>query len=125
MNYGLLAGGGGIVYPRKDTKLHSAVHHPDGILMVHGKDVLEGAEVKGAGLEDLAPTIFYLLGETLPGGMDGEVLGDLFSPERLMEDSPQVEGGEEGKAEVAKDTQYSAEDEQKIKESLAGLGYLG
>jgi predicted AlkP superfamily phosphohydrolase/phosphomutase len=51
-----------------------ADHQPEGILLVVGPEIRAGAEIRGATLADLAPTILHLLGVPMPGPMDGQIL---------------------------------------------------
>jgi predicted AlkP superfamily phosphohydrolase/phosphomutase len=51
-----------------------ADHQPEGILLAVGPGIRAGAEIRGATLADLAPTILHLLGVPMPGPMDGQIL---------------------------------------------------
>jgi predicted AlkP superfamily phosphohydrolase/phosphomutase len=49
-----------------------------GVLLVAGPGVRRGAELGGARLIDVAPTILHLLGEAVPASMEGRVLTQLM-----------------------------------------------
>jgi len=102
----------------------SGVHRMDGVLVVQGTGVQAGGAVQDATLQDLAPTILYMLGEPIPAHMDGRVLTDLFESSWLAASPVQHEsggGGEDGGAGL----DYTDEESRQIEERLAGLGYLG
>ncbi|NLE77065.1 MAG: hypothetical protein GX605_10000, partial [Chloroflexi bacterium] len=101
----------------------SGVHRMDGVLVVRGAGVRPGLTVEGAALADLAPTVLYLLGEAVPGHMDGRVLTELFEPAWLAAQPVHYQdgGGEGGHS----DQDYTDEESRQVEERLAGLGYLG
>ncbi|GEM_PF-1351595 len=49
-----------------------------GLLMMAGPGIADGAELQGAGLLDLAPTVLHWLGLELPDGLEGRVLAEAF-----------------------------------------------
>lgn len=55
------------------------IHHSThGIFLAHGSSIKEEAEVQGARIHDLAPTILHLFGLPIPKDMDGRVLTEIF-----------------------------------------------
>ena len=99
-------------------------HRRDGILAVAGGPIKKGAQVSGARLMDMAPTLLYLFGQKVPSDMDGRVLLDLFEPEFVAKQpvvyddvEPQDQGGGTGST-------YSAEDAALVEERLKALGYI-
>jgi len=65
-------------------------HHRDGILVVQGPGVREGAELGPASILDLTPTILNYSGVPVPSDCDGKVLADLFSADSdVKERQPQ------------------------------------
>ncbi len=102
---------------------YSGMHRDCGLLIMAGKGVNEGATIEGAGIEDLAPTILYAMGSPIPRDMDGHILTGVFSEEYRAQVPPLY--GEEESSRELRETGYSEEAEEEIKERLRGLGYLG
>ncbi|MEE8564105.1 MAG: alkaline phosphatase family protein [Atribacterota bacterium] len=75
-------------------------HGPFGFFAMAGKGVPKRGKVSDADLLDIAPTILHLFGVTIPQDMEGKVL-------------------------TKKESVYSKEDEDEIRERLSRLGYLG
>jgi hypothetical protein len=77
---------------------------------------------RGGWIDNIAPTIFYLMGLPVPSDMDGRVLTEIIEPYILS--SRPVR-----KAEVKTDATderhiFNQEDEEIIAERLRGLGYV-
>jgi predicted AlkP superfamily phosphohydrolase/phosphomutase len=102
---------------------YSGMHRDYGLLVMSGKGVRKGTSVEGAGIQDLAPTILYAMGCPIPGDMDGRVLTEVFT-EDFRAQVPLV-SGEGGSSREIRESVYSKEAEDEIKERLRGLGYLG
>lgn len=101
-------------------------HRLQGILFVKGPSISEGTEVMGARIEDLAPTILYVMGEPIPKDMDGRILKGLFKDGVLRASPPAFIQGEVGVGRGAMESSgYSAREEEEIRERLSGLGYMG
>ena len=97
-------------------------HRRDGILIAHGKAFKKGAEIHGARLIDMAPTILYLMGQPVPEDMDGRVLEELFEPAFIAANRIQVGGSESLKS--GQGAQYSDEETAVVEERLKALGYI-
>jgi predicted AlkP superfamily phosphohydrolase/phosphomutase len=97
-------------------------HRRDGILIAHGKSFKKDAEIQGARLIDMAPTILYLMGQPVPEDMDGRVLEELFE-RAFIAGSPVQVGGSEG-LKGGQGAQYSAEEAAIVEERLKALGYI-
>jgi len=97
-------------------------HARDGILVLHGPDVKRGVSLPLAAIEDVAPTVLYLLGLPIDGDMDGKVLTEAMAPERVAADPVVVSETPYALPESA--FTYSAEDEKGIQDMLEGLGYV-
>lgn len=102
--------------------LLTGTHRPDGIFIASGPGVKAGAEIDGARLIDLAPTILGILDLPIPGYMDGSVLQAAFVEgaieSTVLPDAVttvQSHRGESG---------YTSEDVAKISRRLEDLGYL-
>src|SRR3989440_6838671 len=83
-------------------------HRRDGILIAQGKAFKKGAEIQGARLIDMAPTILHLMGQPVPEDMDGRVLEELFEPAFIAANRVQVGGSASLDAEQG--AQYSDEE---------------
>jgi predicted AlkP superfamily phosphohydrolase/phosphomutase len=94
-------------------------HRMDGILIMNGRGVKQGATGMPR-LLDLAPTVLYLLGVAVPDDMDGRVLHDFLSL-----DSPTQYQSAPSPTTSAASSPYSAEEEAEIMKHLEDLGYLG
>jgi predicted AlkP superfamily phosphohydrolase/phosphomutase len=97
-------------------------HRRDGILIAHGEAFKKDAEMRGAQLIDMAPTILYLMGQPVPADMDGRVLEELFEPAFIAANRVQV-GGRAG-LDAEQGAQYSDEEAAIVEERLKGLGYI-
>jgi len=103
----------------------TGTHRFEGILLMKGPPVQPGGKVAFAQIQDLAPTILYLLGLPVPEVMDGRVLEETLSSEYLAshpiyysqgEDMPSVDRGRTEWEQPA--------DEAQVTERLWALGYL-
>ncbi len=100
-------------------------HTGEGIFLASGPGVGSG-EIQGMALEDLAPTILYLLGRPIPADMDGKVLEPIFDasyrkahPIEFTEVEARWDVGESGSK-----SGYTPEQEAEITRQLEDLGYL-
>jgi predicted AlkP superfamily phosphohydrolase/phosphomutase len=105
----------------------SALHHPDGILVMAGKNLKGRQKNFSAELRDIAPTLLYLSGEEIPSQMNGNVLSALIDPS-FLDGNPPVRsteecGGMQGGGAPPRE-QYSPEESEKIEKKLKGLGYI-
>lgn len=101
-------------------------HRPTGILMLRGPDIRRAVTLQSNQIYDLAPTLLYLMGQSVPADMDGRVLTEAITPERLArqplertEQGHVADGGAFAEAEV-----YSDADTELVSERLRSLGYL-
>jgi predicted AlkP superfamily phosphohydrolase/phosphomutase len=81
---GRVVSGVSIVEPNRSqwSGGHEGPYLPDdvpGALLVAGRGIRRGAELDGARIIDVAPTILHLLEEAVPAGMEGRVLTQLLS----------------------------------------------
>ncbi len=97
-------------------------HARDGILVLHGPDVRRGEVLPLAAIEDVAPTVLYLLGLPVDADMDGRVLTEALRPERLAAEPVAVADTPYPLPESV--FRYSADDEKRIQDMLEGLGYV-
>ena len=102
---------------------YSGMHRDHGLLIMNGPGVRTGAQVEGAAIQDVAPTVLHTMGLPVPGDMDGRVLAAAFADGYL--DAFPVQSMEAQDREVAPTAAYGEEGEREILERLKGLGYLG
>ncbi len=100
-------------------------HAQEGIFVAAGAGVEGPGTVEGAHIQDLAPTILHCLGLPVPQHMDGRVLEEVF-PEDYRARHPVVrtEARPAGTPVREAGEVFSPEDEEEIRQRLAGLGYL-
>jgi hypothetical protein len=88
-------------------------------LVLAGPDARPGAELAGAGIADVAPTVMYLLGEPVPAAFEGRLLAEAIEPALLDERPPEFDDTAEAAPVVA-----GRESPREVEERLRGLGYL-
>jgi len=98
-------------------------HRLNGILIAHGPGVKSGCDTHGAQIWDVAPTVLYLAGVSIPKDMDGKLLRQIFV-KQLLEQRPPEYVDLEGIDLPRLETRLSGEDEELVKERLRGLGYI-
>jgi len=103
---------------------YSGMHRDYGMLIMNGPGVRQGASLKGAAIQDLAPTVLHTMGLPVPADMDGRVLVDAFDRE-YMTAFPVAIGAPSASIEQTIGTDYTQEGEKEIRDRLEGLGYLG
>ncbi len=93
---------------------------------LHGLVAIRGPGIRphvltGARIEDVAPTIMHLLGQSIPRAMDGRVLSEALDPAELLARPPV-------RAETAIRAQsshgYSEDEAMRVERDLQGMGYL-
>ena len=96
-------------------------HAPFGVFAARGPGIRAGGEVRGTMVLDIAPTILYALGESVPLDMDGKVAVSSFEASWL-ESHPvtYLEADTSMTPEVAPETEISEE----MLERLRSLGYV-
>jgi predicted AlkP superfamily phosphohydrolase/phosphomutase len=105
-------------------KPYTGGHRMDGILMIAGDHIVPKRRIEGAEIVDLHPTILYLLGCSLPAGLDGRVLTEALDRSFVEENPVRQERGSSCSRRVGTGSAYSLEDAREIRHRLGGLGYL-
>ena len=99
-------------------------HRRNGIFIANGPGIKTGS-LTGAGVNDIAPTILYMMGTPIPDYMDGRVLKEIFVEEYNKSKKIMRESWTEGASlDSTEDQIYTDEDRDKIVGKLKGLGYL-
>jgi predicted AlkP superfamily phosphohydrolase/phosphomutase len=98
-------------------------HARDGIFVAWGPEIRRDAVLPTAAIEDVTPTVLYLLGLPVDADMDGQVLEEALLPGALasrpvvVNDTPYALPEHDGFT-------YSRDDERRIQDMLEGLGYV-
>jgi predicted AlkP superfamily phosphohydrolase/phosphomutase len=96
-------------------------HRRDGIVAISGRDARAGGQVH-ASLEDIAPTILYLMGEAVPLDFEGRVIEEALDVVLLERRPPRYRDPEA--IAVAAARAYDENEAAQVAERLRGLGYL-
>lgn len=96
-------------------------HRPDGIIMLTGPSAAAGVTLN-ARIEDVAPTVLYLMGEPIPFDLEGRVLFEGLAPD-VVENRP-PEYAETDAARVGAVASYSSSEAEEVEGRLRSLGYL-
>ncbi len=99
----------------------SGSHRQNGLLIAWGPRVRTMVAVAGARIVDLAPTVLYLMGLSIPADMDGRVLDELLI-------APSIDPAQRAvnlELPLAERYVMPEEEETEIAMRLKGLGYLG
>ena len=100
-------------------------HRMNGVMICQGNGVVrEGAQLDGARIQDLAPTVLYVMGVPIPKAMDGEVLLDLFTADFRETQAVRYSDSEPSQAEKDDHSSYSDEEQAEMREMLRALGYV-
>jgi arylsulfatase A-like enzyme len=96
----------------------------NGIFLAYGQAIQPGVVVKNAQIVDLAPTILHLMGEPVPGRMDGVPLDEILrGPVHRAHRSAQSDAwnGRSGSDNGG----LSDEEKQALTDRFRSLGYVG
>lgn len=115
-----------------NNPVQTASHRIDGVLIIKGSPVQDGKNITNARIIDIAPTVLYLMGATVPEDMDGRVITEAINPDYLNSNpisysSPTLPVNGEGKGEelpVSQQAVYNKDEEKQIEETLRSLGYI-
>ncbi len=102
----------------------SGSHRDHGIFLARGSEVRPGAQVDGANIIDVAPTILHLLDVPVPSHIDGRVLEEILTEEHAGRHPVRKVNDAETPRADGPDGTYTAEDEVAISERLRALGYI-
>jgi predicted AlkP superfamily phosphohydrolase/phosphomutase len=99
-------------------------HRLHGVLIAHGKGVIRTkSSINGARIEDITPTVLYLMGHEISSAMDGNVLLDLFQPD-FVRSHQVLYQQDDDQGERTNPEAYSEEDEAVLRDWLRSLGYV-
>jgi predicted AlkP superfamily phosphohydrolase/phosphomutase len=102
---------------------HSYVgsHRSEGIVALAGPSARRAEGRIAAGIEDIAPTILYLLGQPVPSDLEGRVLTEAIDPS-LVDQRPLEYADEQ--VEIAESEGLEARDLSEVEGRLRSLGYI-
>jgi predicted AlkP superfamily phosphohydrolase/phosphomutase len=103
------------------NETYVGTHRHEGIVALAGPSAAH-REIATVNIQDVAPTILYLLGEAVPADMEGRVLEEMIEPALL--DAGPPEYAETGAIAVGEVQSYAADDLDEIEGRLRSLGYL-
>ncbi|MEM9445733.1 MAG: alkaline phosphatase family protein [Verrucomicrobiota bacterium] len=112
-----------IVKPRSEVK---GTHRPNGIFIASGKNIEKGKEIGKLSILDVAPTLLYSMGLSIPTNYDGKVALDAFDSDYITVNPPVIADVSQ-EDEVAKNSKagdVEENDENVILERLKSLGYM-
>jgi predicted AlkP superfamily phosphohydrolase/phosphomutase len=96
-------------------------HRHEGIVALSGPSAAPGGLF--ASIQDIAPTIQYLLGEPIPESMEGQLIDAAIDPDLLERRPPEYAAG--GDVGVSADVRAFEDNEAgDVQERLRGLGYI-
>lgn len=103
----------------------SGTHRLKGIFLFGGLPFKKGLMPDGTNIADIAPTLLYLMGHSIPDDMDGRVIEAAFTEDYLRanpiryDKAPIKPEDEQGTADT-----YSDEEADMVKKRLKALGYM-
>ena len=103
----------------------TGVHYPNGIFLAKGPKIKEGIRLNGLSILDVAPTLLYSLGLSIPEDYEGKVPVDIFKPGVLKAEPVKI-----GEPTLPIENlsipsfEMKKEDKEEIIDRLKGLGYL-
>jgi predicted AlkP superfamily phosphohydrolase/phosphomutase len=103
------------------NETYVGTHRHEGIVAFTGPSAAE-REIGTVNIQDIAPTILYVLGEAVPADLDGRVLEELIDPGLL--DARPLEYSDTPLIAVGAPQSYSGDDLEEIEGRLRSLGYL-
>lgn len=105
----------------------AGMHQPEGILMITGPGVRGGARLPDRRIEDVLPTLLYVLGRPVSSVLQGHLIKAAFEPSHLASFPPTYTSEPAPSWEPGPDDPWQAfgpEETARVAERLAALGYL-
>ena len=100
----------------------SGCHRMHGV-MIGNASAVKPARLQAARIYDMAPTLLYLMGESVPSDMDGRVLTEVIKEDYLAANPVRYSQADE-QAPMGM-VEYSDDENAEVIESLKNLGYIG
>ncbi len=96
---------------------------PDGILIMSGKDIVKGAEIKETTLLDIAPTVLALMGTPVGRDMPGRVIDEALQP-AFVASHPVSKVSTHSANKTHSDTPVKSQMSDLLKKKLQAIGYV-
>ncbi|MFC1682615.1 alkaline phosphatase family protein [Candidatus Zixiibacteriota bacterium] len=116
-----------LVSPKpRNLSLWTGTHRKEGLIILNGPNISPGRMPDAPAIQDLTPTILYLLGIPIPEDMDGQVIHEAIEASYLAQHEivygeASSSSEEESGAGAAG---YSQEEAAKVRKHLEDLGYF-
>ena len=106
-------------------RVRTGEHRIEGLFIASGLQIEPGKLEGEFAIQDVTPTLLYLLGTPIPENYDGRLITELFSNDYLNVNTPSYKIMDD-KLELSPDQSTTAaqDDFEKSKALLEGLGYL-
>jgi predicted AlkP superfamily phosphohydrolase/phosphomutase len=101
----------------------SGCHRMNGVMIANGNGIKPDSILDGTRIYDMAPTLLYLVDQSVPDDMDGRVLTDMFSADYLNKHA--IRFSATGDDRQITGVEYSDEENADVLERLKSLGYVG
>ncbi|MFV1951046.1 MAG: alkaline phosphatase family protein, partial [Nitrospinota bacterium] len=99
----------------------SGCHNSEGIFLAYGPGIKRGKKIYDAEISDIFPTLFYSMDQSIPEGLDGRFLYDVFEEDYLKKNMPRYKMISLKNEQTATDEESN---EEEVKKRLKGLGYI-
>jgi predicted AlkP superfamily phosphohydrolase/phosphomutase len=99
-------------------------HEREGILVLAGPTVIPRVQLEGVRIEDIAPTVLYLLNRPVPSFMDGQVLTEAFAADHIQQTPPTFTDWMPPHPANVQDSAYGTDEQSAVEARLRDLGYL-
>jgi hypothetical protein len=109
----------GVVHKTRDGE--GWFHNRDGMYLIRGNQTRQGFDGGVRNIQDIAPTILYLLDLPLAKDFDGRVWEDLIRPEVL---SSKARYTVDDYLEQSPDKDFTFDELQSLEDKLRSLGYI-
>jgi predicted AlkP superfamily phosphohydrolase/phosphomutase len=97
-------------------------HRHEGVFALAGPSATRAARTH-IGIEDVAPTVLYLLGEKIPFDLEGRLVAEAIDPGLLDARPPDYD--DSAPLELERDAEgYDPEEAEEVERRLRGLGYI-
>lgn len=110
-------------HPVQRVRNANAAHRMEGVFLMYAPGIaLQDSKIEKISLIDIAPTIFYVLGEKVPQEFEGQVIEQAFTDD--YRSGHPIQMYEEALTDLKPEGEVSPEELEAILERLHGLGYV-